>query len=135
MSKNAPDANGLRGVIFNCAFVAAQDGQKGQVAYSASKGAVTAMTLPMARDLGKYGIRVMTILPGTFETPLMMGASDVVKAGLALNIIAPKRLGIPTEYATLCANIIDNPYLNGECIRLDGGIRMAFSEKPKVAKL
>eukprot|EP00511_Aplanochytrium_stocchinoi_P004280 CAMPEP_0204825470 /NCGR_PEP_ID=MMETSP1346-20131115/3345_1 /ASSEMBLY_ACC=CAM_ASM_000771 /TAXON_ID=215587 /ORGANISM="Aplanochytrium stocchinoi, Strain GSBS06" /LENGTH=260 /DNA_ID=CAMNT_0051953117 /DNA_START=105 /DNA_END=887 /DNA_ORIENTATION=+ len=129
MAKNEPDEHGLRGVIINCASVAAQDGQKGQVAYAASKGGVSAMTLPMARDLGRYGIRVMTILPGTMETPLMAAASDVVKQGLALNIIAPKRLGLPQEYASLCASIIDNPYLNGECIRLDGGIRMAYSSK------
>lgn len=129
MAKNDPDQFGLRGVIINVASVAAQDGQKGQVSYAASKGAVTAMTLPMARDLGRHGIRVMTVLPGIMETPLMAAASDKVKEGLAISVIAPKRLGLPDEFANLCASIIDNAYLNGECIRLDGGIRMAYTSK------
>lgn len=129
MANNTPDANGLRGVIINCASVAAIEGQKGQVAYGASKGAVAAMTLPMARDLGTYGIRVLTIAPGIFGTPMMAAASDQVKAGLAVSVIAPKRLGLPEEFAQLALHIIDNAYLNGETIRLDGGIRMAYSSK------
>ncbi|GBG34250.1 3-hydroxyacyl-CoA dehydrogenase type-2 [Hondaea fermentalgiana] len=129
MAKNEPDENGLRGVIINTASVAAIDGQKGQAAYSASKGAVTGMTLPMARDLGTYGIRVLTILPGIMETPLMAAASDKVKTGLALSVVAPKRLGKPEEFAHMCTAIIDNGYLNGECIRLDGAIRMGYQSK------
>lgn len=119
MANNTPDANGLRGVIINCASVAAIEGQKGQVAYGASKGAVAAMTLPMARDLGTYGIRVLTIAPGIFGTPMMAAASDQVKAGLAVSVIAPKRLGLPEEFAQLALHIIDNAYLNGETIRLE----------------
>mmetsp|Transcript_17415 Transcript_17415/g.34218 ORF Transcript_17415/g.34218 Transcript_17415/m.34218 type:complete len:261 (+) Transcript_17415:118-900(+) len=129
MAKNEPDANGLRGVIINTSSVAAFDGQKGQAAYSASKGAVTGMTLPMARDLGTYGIRVVTICPGIMETPLLAAASEKVKTGLSLSVVAPKRLGKPEEFAHMCTSIIDNAYLNGECIRLDGAIRMAYSSK------
>lgn len=129
MALNEADEHGLRGVIVNVASVAAQDGQKGQVAYAASKGAVAAMTLPMARDLGRYGIRVITILPGTMETPLMAAASDVVKKGLAMSIIAPKRLGLPEEFAHMVGACIDNTYLNGVTIRLDGGIRMPYASK------
>jgi hypothetical protein len=119
MANNTPDANGLRGVIINCASVAAIEGQKGQVAYGASKGAVAAMTLPMARDLGSYGIRVLTIAPGIFGTPMMAAASDQVKAGLAVSVVAPKRLGLPEEFAQLTLHCIDNAYLNGETIRLE----------------
>ncbi len=119
IANNTPDANGLRGVIINCASVAAIEGQKGQVAYGASKGAVVAMTLPMARDLGTYGIRVLTIAPGIFSTPMMAAASDQVKAGLAVSVVAPKRLGLPEEFAQLALHIIDNAYLNGETIRLE----------------
>ena len=129
MLKNEPDQFGLRGVLVNVASVAAQDGQKGQVAYAASKGAVQSMTLPMARDLGRHGVRVITILPGSMETPLMAAASDKVKQGLAMSIIAPKRLGLPEEFANLVATCIDNSYLNGVCIRLDGGIRMPYTSK------
>lgn len=129
MSQNKPDANGLRGVLINVASVAALEGQKGQVAYAASKGAVTAMTLPMARDLGVFGIRVLTICPGIFDTPLMAMASDPVKVGLATSVITPKRLGRPHEFGLMVSQIIDNTYLNGENIRLDGGIRMGYSSK------
>jgi len=129
MAKNQPDENGLRGVLINVASVAALEGQKGQVAYAASKGAVTQMTLPMARDLGQYGIRVLTICPGIFDTPLMAAASDPVKQGLAVSVIAPKRLGNPKEFALLATQLIENSYMNGEVIRLDGGIRMGYSSK------
>jgi len=105
------------------------DARAHQVAYAASKGAVTQMTLPMARDLGVFGIRVNTICPGIFDTPLMAAASDPVKAGLAVSVVAPKRLGNPKEFALLSTQIIENSYLNGEVIRLDGGIRMAYSSK------
>ena len=129
MAKSKPDADGQRGVLINVASVAAIEGQKGQVAYAASKGAVTQMTLPMARDLGTYGIRVMTICPGIFETPLMAAASDVVKKGLAESVVAPKRLGQPPEFALLVTSIVENAYMNGEVIRLDGAIRMGYSSK------
>jgi len=129
MAKNEPDSDGLRGVLINCASVAALEGQKGQVAYAASKGAVAAMTLPMARDLGTYGIRVNTICPGIMNTPMMAAATEKVRTGLAYSVIAPKRLGLPEEFAQLCVSIIDNSYLNGETIRLDGGIRMAYQSK------
>ena len=128
-NKNAPDANGLRGVIINVSSVAAIEGQKGQLAYAASKGAVTALTLPMARDLGQYGIRVVTVCPGTFSTPMMNRASDVVLKGLTESIVAPKRPGIPAEFGLFATQIIENSYLNGEVIRLDGGIRMAYTSK------
>mmetsp|Transcript_14177 Transcript_14177/g.25363 ORF Transcript_14177/g.25363 Transcript_14177/m.25363 type:complete len:261 (-) Transcript_14177:58-840(-) len=129
MAENEPDQHGLRGVVVNCASVAAIDGQKGQAAYGASKGAVVSMTLPMARDLGSFGIRVNTICPGIMETPMMAAASDKVKQGLAVSVVAPKRLGLPEEFAQLACHIIDNPYLNGESIRLDGGIRMGYQSK------
>ncbi len=129
MAKNEPDANGLRGVLINCSSVAGYEGQKGQVSYAASKGAVIAMTLPMARDLGSYGIRVLTICPGIMETPLMAAASEKVKAGLAVSVVAPKRLGKPEEFAQLCCSMIDNGYWNGETVRLDGGIRMGYASK------
>merc|ERR1711985_110720 len=99
-------------------------GQRGQLAYSASKGAVIGMTLPMARDLARYGIRVMTIAPGIIDTPLMQSAAPKVKEGLLAQVAAPKRFGAPEEFAHLCASI-DNGYLNGEVIRMDGGIRFA----------
>lgn len=129
MARQEPDEHGLRGVIINVASVAAQDGQKGQLAYAASKGAVASMTLPMARDLGRYGIRCICILPGTMETPLMAAASDAVKQGLSMSIIAPKRLGLPQEFAHLVTSCVDNTYLNGVTIRLDGGIRMPYASK------
>jgi NAD(P)-dependent dehydrogenase (short-subunit alcohol dehydrogenase family) len=111
------------GIIINVSSVAGFEGQKGQVAYSASKGAVNGMTLPMARDLSRYGIRVMTIAPGIMETPLMMAAGEKVREGLLRNVVAPKRFGSSEEFAALCVHMIDNGYLNGEVIRLDAGLR------------
>jgi NAD(P)-dependent dehydrogenase (short-subunit alcohol dehydrogenase family) len=124
MSKNPPDADGERGVIVNTASVAAYDGQIGQVAYAASKGAVVAMTLPVARDLASLGIRVVTIAPGLFDTPLLAGLPEPARQALAANIPFPRRLGRPPEYAHLARSIIENGMLNGEVIRLDGAIRM-----------
>ncbi len=114
-----------QGVIINTASVAAFDGQIGQAAYSASKGGIVAMTLPIARELAKFGIRVMTIAPGIFETPLLMGMSDEVRRSLGQQVPFPSRLGKPEEYAALAKHIIENQMLNGEVIRLDGAIRMA----------
>jgi len=125
MAKCPAAADGSRGVIINVASVAGIEGQKGQLVYSASKGAVIGMTLPMARDLARYGIRVMTIAPGIIDTPLMQMAAPKVKEGLLAQVAAPKRFGAPEEFAHLCASIIDNGYLNGEVIRMDGGIRFA----------
>ncbi|MEJ2131342.1 MAG: SDR family NAD(P)-dependent oxidoreductase [Gammaproteobacteria bacterium] len=125
MQKNeASEGDGERGVIVNTASVAAFDGQIGQAAYSASKAGVVGMTLPIARDLSRSGIRVCTIAPGIFETPMMMGAPDQVRQPLIEMVQFPKRLGEPPEFASLCLEIVRNPYLNGETIRLDGGIRM-----------
>jgi len=124
MSKNPPDADGERGVIVNTASVAAYDGQIGQVAYAASKGAVVGMTLPIARDLASLGIRVVTIAPGLFDTPLLAGLPEPARQALAANIPFPRRLGRPTEYAHLARSIIENGMLNGEVIRLDVAIRM-----------
>jgi NAD(P)-dependent dehydrogenase (short-subunit alcohol dehydrogenase family) len=118
--------DGERGAIVNTASVAAEDGQIGQAAYSASKGGVVGMTLPVARDLSSEGIRVNTILPGIFETPLMLGAPENVKAALAASVPFPKRLGNPDEYASLALEMIRNPYFNGEDVRLDGAIRMGL---------
>jgi NAD(P)-dependent dehydrogenase (short-subunit alcohol dehydrogenase family) len=117
--------DGDRGAIVNTASVAAEDGQIGQAAYSASKGGVVGMTLPIARDLSTEAIRVNTILPGLFNTPLLAGLPDTVKSALAATVLNPKRLGDPAEYAALALHMIQNGYLNGECIRCDGGIRMA----------
>jgi NAD(P)-dependent dehydrogenase (short-subunit alcohol dehydrogenase family) len=114
-----------RGVIISTASVAAFDGQVGQAAYSASKGGVAGMTLPIARDLAPLKIRVMTIAPGIFDTPMMASMTDEVRASLAAQIPHPSRLGDPAEYGALAAHIIANPMLNGEVIRLDGAIRMA----------
>jgi NAD(P)-dependent dehydrogenase (short-subunit alcohol dehydrogenase family) len=119
------DAQGERGVIINTASVAAEDGQMGQAAYSASKAGVVGMTLPIARDLMSEGIRVNTILPGIFDTPLMQGAPENVKAALAASVPFPKRLGAPEEYASLAVEMCRNSYFNGEDVRLDGAIRMA----------
>jgi NAD(P)-dependent dehydrogenase (short-subunit alcohol dehydrogenase family) len=116
---------GDRGAIVNTASVAAEDGQIGQAAYSASKGGVVGMTLPIARDLSSEGIRVNTILPGIFNTPLLQGAPDNVKAALAASVPYPKRLGNPEEYASLAVEMCRNGYFNGEDVRLDGSIRMA----------
>lgn len=120
-----PGPDGERGVIVNTASVAAQDGQMGQVAYAASKAAIAGMTLPIARDLMDDGIRVNTILPGIFDTPLMQAAPDKVKDALAASVPFPKRFGSPTEFAQMVEITITNGYLNGECVRLDGAIRMA----------
>lgn len=117
--------SGERGVIVNTASVAAQDGQVGQAAYSASKGGIVGMTLPIARDLMGDGIRVNTILPGIFETPLLLGLPENVLTALGQSVPFPKRLGKPPEYAAMVESIVTNGYLNGECIRLDGAIRMA----------
>ena len=116
---------GERGAIVNTASVAAEDGQMGQAAYSASKGGVVGMTLPIARDLASEGVRVNTILPGIFDTPLMNGAPPQVKDALAASVPFPKRLGLPEEYASLALEMISNGYFNGEDVRLDGSIRMA----------
>jgi 3-hydroxyacyl-CoA dehydrogenase/3-hydroxy-2-methylbutyryl-CoA dehydrogenase len=125
MAKNEPfNEYGGRGVIINCASVAAYDGQIGQVAYSAAKGGVVAMTLPMARELGPYGIRVNTIAPGTIDTPLLATVPEAVRDGMANTVLNPKRLGTTAEIAHLSVMIVENEYLNAECIRLDGGIRM-----------
>ena len=117
--------DGARGVIVNTASVAAYDGQVGQVAYAASKGGIVGMTLPMARDLADKGIRVCTIAPGLFLTPLLEGLPEEVQQSLGAQVPYPSRLGQPAEYASLVRHIIDNPMLNGEVIRLDGAIRMA----------
>lgn len=124
MAANEPNADGERGVIINTSSIAAFEGQIGQAAYSASKGAIAAMTLPLARDLARNGIRVMTIAPGTFDTPMMAGLSDEVRAALGAQVPFPSRLGSPAEYAHLAKAIIENPMLNGEVIRLDGALRM-----------
>ena len=121
----APLTDGERGAIVNTASVAGEDGQVGQAAYSASKGGVIGMTLPIARDLASEAIRVNTILPGIFNTPLMNGAPENVKAALAASVPFPKRLGNPEEYAQLALTMITCGYFNGEDVRLDGGIRMA----------
>jgi len=120
-----PTPDGERGVVVNTASIAAFDGQIGQTAYSASKGGIVGMTLPLARDLAGHGVRVCTIAPGIFDTPLMMGAPEHVKAGLAASVPNPSRFGQPGEYAALALHIIENAYLNGEVIRLDGALRMA----------
>ena len=121
---NEPDAEGERGVIINTASVAAFDGQIGQAAYAASKGGIAAMTLPIARELARFGIRVMSIAPGVFETPMMAGMPAEVRETLASSVPFPPRLGRPAEFAALVRHIIENTMLNGEVIRLDGAIRM-----------
>jgi NAD(P)-dependent dehydrogenase (short-subunit alcohol dehydrogenase family) len=121
----APLKDGERGAIVNTASVAAEDGQIGQASYSASKGGVVAMTLPVARDLSSEGIRVNTILPGIFDTPLLAAAPENVKAALSAAVPFPKRLGAPAEFASLALELLRNSYFNGESIRLDGAIRMA----------
>jgi len=125
MAKNAPNDGGERGVIVNTASVAAFDGQIGQAAYSASKAGVVGMTLPIARELARSGIRVMTIAPGIFETPMMASLTPDVQATLGKMVPFPPRLGKPDEFASLVRAIVENPMLNGEVIRLDGAIRMA----------
>ncbi len=125
MASAQPSANGERGVIVTTASVAAFDGQIGQVAYSASKGGVVAMTLPIARELARYGIRVMTIAPGIFDTPLLAGLPEPARQSLAQQVPFPPRLGRPDEFAALVLHIVQNEMLNGEVIRLDGAMRMA----------
>jgi len=124
MAGNAPDDDGARGVIVNTASIAAFEGQKGQAAYAASKGGITGLSLPMARDLARDGIRVMAIAPGIFATPMMRGLPQEVQDSLATEVTFPKRLGQPEEYARLAQFIVECGYLNGEVIRLDGALRM-----------
>ena len=125
MDRNTPNAAGERGVIVNTASVAAFDGQIGQAAYSASKGGIVGMTLPIAREFARIGVRVMTIAPGTFDTPLLAALPEAARVSLAQQVPFPSRLGRPEEYAALVRHIFENEMLNGEVIRLDGAIRMA----------
>jgi NAD(P)-dependent dehydrogenase (short-subunit alcohol dehydrogenase family) len=125
MCKNTPEPTGERGVMISTASVAAYDGQIGQAAYSASKGGVVGMTLPIARDLARNGIRVMTIAPGIFATPMVEGLPQEVRESLAASVPFPSRLGMPQDYAKLVRQIFENEMLNGEVIRIDGAIRMA----------
>ncbi len=124
MAQNAPEPDGARGVIINTASIAAFEGQKGQAAYAASKGGIVGLSLPMARDLARDGIRVMAIAPGIFATPMLRGLPQEVQDSLAQEVTCPKRLGDPAEYAALAAFIVECGYLNGEVIRLDGALRM-----------
>jgi NAD(P)-dependent dehydrogenase (short-subunit alcohol dehydrogenase family) len=124
MNRNEPGASGERGVIVSTASVAAYDGQMGQAAYAASKGGVVGLTLPVARDLSRNGIRVMTIAPGIMETPMLLGMPPEVQESLGKMVPFPSRLGRPAEYAALVRHIVENSYLNGEVIRLDGAIRL-----------
>ncbi|UER55225.1 SDR family NAD(P)-dependent oxidoreductase [Kineosporiaceae bacterium SCSIO 59966] len=124
IARTEPDEQGQRGVVVNTASVAAFEGQIGQVAYSASKGGIVGMTLPAARDLAQYGIRVCTIAPGIVETPMLSTVSEEFRASLAAGVPFPQRLGRPDEYAQLALAIIDHDYLNGEVIRMDGALRM-----------
>jgi len=125
MAENTPDENGERGVIINTSSIAAFEGQKGQVAYAASKAGLVGLTLPIARDLSYYGIRVVTIAPGVFETPILKGLSPEAKTGLAKSIPNPARLGNPKEFSALARHIVNNSYINGETIRLDAALRMS----------
>ncbi|MBV9690634.1 MAG: 3-hydroxyacyl-CoA dehydrogenase [Ktedonobacteraceae bacterium] len=126
MSQNRANEGGERGVIINTASVAAYDGQIGQAAYSASKGGIVGMTLPIAREFARYGIRVMTIAPGIFDTPLLAALPEPARISLGQQVPFPPRLGRPDEYAALAKHIIENEMLNGEVIRLDGGLRMGM---------
>lgn len=125
MAENAPNADGERGVIVNTASIAAFDGQIGQAAYAASKAGVVGMTLPIARELASLGIRVVTIAPGTFDTPMLATLPEPQREALASTIPFPRRLGRPEEFAALVRHVVENPMLNGETIRLDGALRMA----------
>ena len=129
LMENAPNDERERGVVINTSSIAAFDGQVGQSAYSASKGGIVSMTLTMTREFANNGIRVMTILPGVFETPLLGKLPENVRERLGKQVPFPPRLGKPKEFASLARHIIENPYLNGECIRLDGGLRMGFGRK------
>ena len=124
MAGNEPDASGERGVIVSTASVAAYEGQIGQAAYAASKGGIVSMTLPLAREFARLGIRVVTIAPGTFDTPLLAGLPQAARESLAQQVPFPSRLGRPEEYAALVRHVFENEMLNGEVIRLDGAIRM-----------
>lgn len=125
MTKNAPTSEGERGIIVLTSSIAAEDGQLGQAAYAASKGGVASLTLPAARELGKFGVRVCTVMPGIFDTPLMNSMSDEVRSSLAQQIPFPPRFGKPEEFSTLVRQLIENVYLNGTIVRLDGAARMA----------
>lgn len=125
MSKAAPNADGERGVIVNTASIAAFDGQVGQAGYAASKAGVVGLTLPVARELARFGVRVMTIAPGIMETPMLMSMPQDVQDSLGKTVPFPSRMGKPAEFAALVRHILENGYLNGEVIRLDGAIRMA----------
>jgi len=129
LMENAPNAEGERGVIINTASIAAFDGQIGQAAYSSSKGGVVSMTLTLAREFAANGIRIMTILPGIMATPMLAKLDEKVQERLAQQVPFPARLGKPSEFASLACHIIQNPYLNGEFIRLDGALRMGFGRK------
>jgi len=124
MMNNKPDEDGEKGVIINTASIAAFEGQIGQVAYSASKAAIVGMTLPIAREISDYGIRIVTIAPGIFETPMMAGLPSAVKEDMAKTVPFPRRLGKPLEFAKMVLHIIDNVMMNGCCVRLDGALRM-----------
>ncbi|MDL1872709.1 3-hydroxyacyl-CoA dehydrogenase [Deltaproteobacteria bacterium PRO3] len=126
MAENAPNADGERGVLINTASIAAFDGQMGQTAYAASKGGIVSLTLPLARDLAAYGIRVATIAPGIFDTPMLAKLPEPARQSLAEQVPFPKRLGNPAEFAALARHIVENPMLNGEVIRLDGALRMGM---------
>lgn len=125
IAQNAPEASGERGVMVNTASIAAYDGQIGQPAYAASKGGIVAMTLPIAREFASLGIRVVTIAPGIFDTPLLAALPEAARASLGQQVPFPPRLGRPSEYAALVRHIVENEMLNGEVIRLDGALRMA----------
>ncbi|MDP1723345.1 MAG: SDR family NAD(P)-dependent oxidoreductase [Alphaproteobacteria bacterium] len=124
MSQEKPDDNGETGIIINTSSIAAFEGQMGQAAYAASKGGVASLTLPAARELARFGIRVMAIAPGLFGTPMLLSMPDIVQESLKSTLLFPKRFGLPEEFAQLVGAIIENPMLNGEVIRLDGGLRM-----------
>lgn len=124
MAENTPEPDGARGVIINTASIAAMDGQRGQAAYAASKGGIVGLSLPMARDLARSGIRVMAIAPGIFLTPMLQGLPQEIQDQLANDVTCPQRLGDPSEYARLAGFIVENGYLNGEVIRIDGALRM-----------
>lgn len=126
MAENTPDENGERGVLINTASIAAFDGQMGQTAYAASKGGIVAMTLPLARDLAAFGIRAVTIAPGTFDTPMLALLPEAARQSLGEAVPFPKRLGRPSEFGALAKHIVENPMLNGEVIRLDGALRMGM---------
>lgn len=129
MAENQADAEGERGVIINTASVAAFDGQIGQAAYSASKGGIVGMTLPIARELARYGIRVLAIAPGIFDTPMLQGLPEPARISLGQQVPFPPRLGRPAEYAALAKHMVENTMLNGEVVRLDGGIRLEWTHR------